>query len=361
MMNNVIGDFLTRWGTRLLGAIGALAVTLAAICCPAVAAADAGTASAGSGDGSITVTYEKDGTALAGVEVRVHRVAEIAADGASGGAPTPTPDFAGYAVDWGASGDEALRTLAETLAGYAARDGIEPLGTRATDAHGTAAFEGLPRGLYLVIVGAYRGDALRCDAAAMLVALPSGDAATSDAAAAMHVTLQPKSDCTPGSTPPPTTPPATPPPTIPPTTPPTTPPETPPATPPSETPRNASLTVRKVWRDDDASTRPESIVVQLLRDGEVHDQVTLDAAGGWSHTWTDLESGHDWRVVERSVPDGYTVAVDREGAETLIVNTGTTPVPHTGAAVVLPAAAGAICLLLALMLLAMRRHLRRRN
>ena len=84
-----------------------------------------------------------------------------------------------------------------------------------------------------------------------------------------------------------------------------------------------SITVRKVWRNDAGMRRPTSVTVALLSDGEVADRVTLDDASGWAHTWTGLAGGHDYRVVETDVPDGYHVLVDREGDEMIVANTGT--------------------------------------
>ena len=47
------------------------------------------------------------------------------------------------------------------------------------------------------------------------------------------------------------------------------------------------LTVRKVWVDDGVD-RPDSITVQLLRDGEVYDKVELKQSNQWVYTWDDL-------------------------------------------------------------------------
>ena len=62
--------------------------------------------------------------------------------------------------------------------------------------------------------------------------------------------------------------------------------------------------------------------MQLLRDGKVWDTVTLTAANNWRYTWTGLDSGHRWTVVEKEL-DGYTVEVTREGITYVITNTYT--------------------------------------
>ena len=57
----------------------------------------------------------------------------------------------------------------------------------------------------------------------------------------------------------------------------------------------------KVWEDgDQETTRPESVRVQLLRDGEVYDTVTLSAENGWRHTWEDLSKQFVWQVIEEA-------------------------------------------------------------
>lgn len=53
--------------------------------------------------------------------------------------------------------------------------------------------------------------------------------------------------------------------------------------------------VLKVWRDDgNEEKRPEQIVVQLLRDGEVYDTVTLSNDNNWRYTWPELSADHHW-------------------------------------------------------------------
>ena len=63
----------------------------------------------------------------------------------------------------------------------------------------------------------------------------------------------------------------------------------------------------------DKSARPGYIYVQLLENGRVADTVVLSEANDWEYTWDELDADSQWRVVERDVPDGYTVTVEREG------------------------------------------------
>lgn len=83
---------------------------------------------------------------------------------------------------------------------------------------------------------------------------------------------------------------------------------------------DSRLTVRKVWVDDGRG-RPEQVTVQLLRDGEVYDEVQLSRSNHWVYTWDQLDEEYRWRVVEVDVPDGYEVSYTTQGSLTTITNT----------------------------------------
>lgn len=86
-----------------------------------------------------------------------------------------------------------------------------------------------------------------------------------------------------------------------------------------------TVNVRKVWVIDDGGERPDSVSVQLMRDGEPFgDPVTLNDANDWSYAWKDLESGHNWTVVELNVPDGFKATVSQSGDTFTIINDDTT-------------------------------------
>lgn len=91
--------------------------------------------------------------------------------------------------------------------------------------------------------------------------------------------------------------------------------------------------VLKVWDDSGhASGRPESITVQLLKNGKVYDTVTLNKANNWRYTWDNLPkydtdgSLIEWRIVETAV-GGYTVSITQNGITTVITNTNKTNPP----------------------------------
>ena len=82
----------------------------------------------------------------------------------------------------------------------------------------------------------------------------------------------------------------------------------------SHTPGKTSVTATKAW-DDGANAdgiRPTSVQLQLYANGvALGAPVAVDAASGWTHTWTNLnekEAGADiaYTVEETDVPTGYT-------------------------------------------------------
>lgn len=84
----------------------------------------------------------------------------------------------------------------------------------------------------------------------------------------------------------------------------------------SHTPGKTSVTATKAW-DDGANAdgiRPASVQLQLYANGvALGAPVAVDAASGWTHTWTNLnekEAGADiaYTVEETDVPTGYTSA-----------------------------------------------------
>lgn len=82
-----------------------------------------------------------------------------------------------------------------------------------------------------------------------------------------------------------------------------------------------NISVRKVWKDQ-GNIRPDSIKVNLLRDGEVYDTVTLSDKNNWSFAWDNLDWRYEWKVEEDEVPAGYRVyyQTSGNGRATTIIN-----------------------------------------
>ena len=94
-------------------------------------------------------------------------------------------------------------------------------------------------------------------------------------------------------------------------------------------PEETSVSVRKVWDDNQDGIRPDSVTVQLYADGKASGApVDLNAANNWSHTWSGLakkanKTDIKYTVDEVSVPADYTKTVSTNEAKTEYVITNT--------------------------------------
>lgn len=239
-------------------------------------------------DVKLTLSYRDGETPLSGAVFRLYLVATADAYGEL----TVTEAFKGYSVDIRGKNNAAWHHLADTLAGYVLRDTITPADSGKTDAHGQLVFptDGgrLTAGLYLVTGQRHTQNGFRYDPSPFMVLLPAQEANEW----IYDVHAAPKADVSP----------------LP------------------EEGGTVERKVLKVW-DDSGEGRPSSVTVQLLRDGAVYDTVTLSAKNHWRHLWSELDDAYVWQVVEQTVPEGYTVSVDREGITFVITNTADIPSP----------------------------------
>lgn len=221
-----------------------------------------------------------------GARFSLYRVADV---GQSGDSYALAGAFAAYegevALD---AGDQAAwRDLAQTLAGLAARDGVKADAEGAADASGALAFRALTTGLYLVVGSPCSDGALTYTFAPFLVQLP-GLIEAADAESGVDTWVYDVSSELKYGT---------------------------------DAEARTQLSALKVWAGDDASARPSSVDVQLLRDGELYDTATLSAENNWRMTWADLDPACNWQVAEASVPAGYAVSVSLENGVFTVTNT----------------------------------------
>lgn len=241
----------------------------------------------------LTISYRDENTPLTGAAFDIFLVATVDASGEL----AATKDFAQFQVNIRGENDEAWRTLASTLEGYVLRDSIAPADGGTTDDMGLlslpTAEKRLTAGLYLVLGHRHTQGGYRYDAAPFMVMLPGLDSGSN--LWMYDVTANAKFDS-------------------------------------SQAPDNPDAhtierKVLKVWADGGhENARPQEVTIQLLRDGEVYDTVTLNAANNWRHTWTELDDRYAWAVVEKEL-EGYTVAITQEGITFVVTNTygGSTP------------------------------------
>ena len=87
--------------------------------------------------------------------------------------------------------------------------------------------------------------------------------------------------------------------------------------------------VIKLWNEPDMSEipegatvpeRPDSVTVNLYRDGVLYDTVILSSSNNWRHIWKELETKYNWFVDEVSV-EGYETSIYTDHNVFVITNT----------------------------------------
>lgn len=240
---------------------------------------------------SLTVWFHDEDVNLPGVSFDLYRVA----DSGTFAEFSLTGEFAGYAADVTDLDAAGWKAATQTLTGYVLRDSVTPLSTGVTNEEGKVTFpngeESMMPGLYLVVGHSKKIGGYRYTPEPLLISLPNR--AVEEHQWTYDVITSPKYNRVPagGSTP--------------------------------TEPTYVDRKVLKVWEDGDSENRPESIDVQLLKNGEVVDTVTLSAENNWRYRWSELDAEEEWRVVEKNTPAGYTVTVTQEGITFVMTNTYT--------------------------------------
>ena len=84
--------------------------------------------------------------------------------------------------------------------------------------------------------------------------------------------------------------------------------------------RLMDVIVEKKWDISKSRSTPESVTIELLKDNEVIDTVTLSQDNQWTHTWNQIEESDGYSVREKVVPEGYTVIYRQEGNKFIVTN-----------------------------------------
>ena len=205
--------------------------------------------------------------AASGQTVQLYRAADIS----SNGRYTLCGAFAGYGIFMPAGNGQAeWDALCDNLLAYIAADALAPDGTAVTGADGRAVFTGLSAGMYLVDKADMEVGGSTRQYAPSLIAVPGVDG---DGNWSYDVTAAPKYTEKPGG-------------------------------------------------GDEPDTRPASVEIAICRDGVEQERRTLSADNDWMYRWTAV--GGTWSVLERNVPEGYTVTVQRSGSSFFVTNTHST-------------------------------------
>lgn len=231
--------------------------------------------------GSLTCNY-----VLPGAAFRLYLVGKIQEDEL-----VLTGDFAGYEVDL--MSDDA----AATLTVYAFRDGLTPTAEGTTNEEGCVVLEGLQEGIYLLVGQQAVTEEFVYTPQPVLVQMPGWQEGEFEWDRRLEVKYSRE-----------------------------------------EKQETVKVTVLKLWEGDANTTaRPACVEVQLLKDGEVYDTVTLSRENNWTYIWDDLEGGHRWAVAEKEIPENYKLSITGDSDGFVLTNTYTGPggsgeeeLPQTG-------------------------------
>lgn len=220
-------------------------------------------------DCSLTIQYTKNGYAFPGLEIRIYQVAEFLSDYYY----AQTDAFKNYPVRiHGVTSQKEWRDTANTLAAYIASDQLQPTKTALTDSDGTAAFTQLQTGLYLILGVSAENSSGSYEFENFMVFLPNSEENNRlnyDVVAKPKASFKPK-------------------------------------------PEEELLQYRvvKLWKDlGNSLQRPQSVTVAILKDGILQEEVSLHAGNNWSYFWTAPSDDSQWTVIEKNVPDGYSVII----------------------------------------------------
>ena len=229
---------------------------------------------------TLTLCYSCDGTAFEDVSVKLYRVADVSLDFQY----TLTEKFAPVVLVLnGIKTNSEWDVIRSTLDARIIADNIQADNIAKTNSEGLACFQALKPGLYLAVVGTVSQDGLMCFFDSALVTLPS---LGTDGKWQYQVSAMAKSKMI------------------------------------SPSDQEVNLKVVKLWKGDEGKNkRPTSVEVEIFRDGISYKKVALSEENNWSYSWAAKENGADWRVVERSVLDEYTMTVEKRENSFVLVNT----------------------------------------
>lgn len=85
------------------------------------------------------------------------------------------------------------------------------------------------------------------------------------------------------------------------------------------------LSVFKTWNDD-SNTHPE-VIVQLYNGNNLIQEITLNSANAYRYVFKDLDRKYNYYIIEKNVPDDYTMHITKQNDSIIIENKKTTTMP----------------------------------
>ena len=237
---------------------------------------------------SLTIAYRYDGTNFSNHPVKLYKIADVSADLQY----CLTAPFANSKLLLnGVQSVGEWNVIRATLEAHILAYDIAADLTAVTDEEGQVCFRDLKPGLYLAVTEKVSRDGWVYSFDSALIALPGLDA---DGLWQYNVAVVSKSAAT--------------------------------ALP--ETDAEMEFKVLKLWKGDQGrSDRPESVEVEIFRNGASYQTVVLSEENHWAYCWKAKDDGADWTVVERNIPSGYTLTIEKREASFVLTNTRPTDPP----------------------------------
>lgn len=237
----------------------------------------------------LSLTYCYDQTPLEGIDINIYKVAKVSADYQF----SLTSAFLVTGLNLnGIRTSGEWNTVRSTLEAYIVANGIESDIIATTDSNGTLSLSGLETGLYFATSGKVTQNGMSCSFSSALISLPDLNA---EGKWEYRVAAAAKAE----------------------------------AAPPPGSDIEIEMKVVKLWKGDEGkAVRPASVDIEIFRDGISVETASLSAGNNWSYSWSVPYDGADWTVVERGVPNGYTVTVEERGGSFILTNTYNPPEPE---------------------------------
>ncbi len=229
---------------------------------------------------SLTLVYTQGEQAFSGLTVNAYRIADVNEDGTYDlTAPFNALPVSIYNITTKAEWD----SVSSTLSAYITAEDLEPTYTVVTDDTGSASFETVKTGMYLTLSQRVEKDdtIYTFENVISLVPYPEDDTSLN-----YSPVYHPKcSSLTPTDEP-------------------------------------VEYKVTKQWKDKGFSDhRPDSIEIEIIRDNEKYNTVTLTAENNWSYHWTANDNKAVWQVIETDTNKNYTVTCESFKNTFVITNT----------------------------------------
>lgn len=225
---------------------------------------------------TLTITCQNQGMILSNMEWKIYKIADIR----SRSTFTLSGDFEKYPVNLDNLSTSEMQTAAVTLETYAKVDEIVPQKSGITDENGIVKFDDLEYGVYLISgKSMVIGDLFYMPAPSVIML-----SANKESGVSWHYDLNalPKLKVLPVAM----------------------------------RIYDYDCFVKKTWTNDSEETRPESITVSLVRNGEEFDTELLTKDNNWQCEWHNLSSDFEWNIIEKDVPENYTVTYSQYDVNT---------------------------------------------